>query len=104
MSPTVSGMRSVPRPLRLVSATGARKAEGLRIGEMGGLTEEAEAAGGMGGHELLQEQSPEQAGEHAHREEEARPARHPALAVERDAAARHDHVDVGMVAPTPTIP
>ena len=28
------------------------------------------------------------------RQEEAGAARHPALAVERDAAARHDHVDV----------
>ena len=44
--------------------------------------------------ELLQEQSAEQAREHTHRQEEARPARDPALAVERDAAARHDHVHV----------
>ena len=48
----------------------------------------------MGGDQLLQEQPAEQAREHAHRQEEAGPARHPALAVERDAAARHDHVDV----------
>ena len=47
--------------------------------------------------ELLQEQSAEQAREHAHRQEEAGPARHPALAVERDAAARHDHVDMRMM-------
>ena len=48
----------------------------------------------MGGDQLLQEQPAEQAREHAHGQEEAGPARHPALAVERDAAARHDHVDV----------
>ena len=51
----------------------------------------------MCGDELLQEQPAEQAREHAHRQEEARPARHPALAVERDAAARHDHVDMRMM-------
>ena len=54
--------------------------------------------------ELAQEQSPEQAREHPHRQEEAGPARHPARAIERDAAARHDHVHVRMMAPTPTIP
>ena len=37
-------------------------------------------------------------------EEEAGPAAHPARAVEREPAARHDHMDVRMVAPTPTIP
>ena len=46
----------------------------------------------MGGDELLQEQSAEQAREHAHGEEESGPAGHPTLAVGRDAAARHDHV------------
>lgn len=51
----------------------------------------------MRGDELLKEQSPEQAGEYAHREEESRPARHPALAVGRDAATRYDHVDVGVM-------
>ena len=46
----------------------------------------------MGDRKRLQEQPPEQAGEDAHREEEARPTRYPALAVGRDATARHDHV------------
>src|SRR5580704_13849281 len=45
--------------------------EALRRGEMGVVAEEAQAAGLLRGDELLQEQSPEQAGEHAHREEES---------------------------------
>ena len=61
------------------------------------IAEELQLAGLVSGDELLQEQPAEQAREHAHREEEARPARDPALAVERDAAARHDHVHVRMV-------
>ena len=61
------------------------------------IAEELQVAGLVGGDQLLQEQPPEQAREHAHRQEEAGPARHPALAVERDAAARHDHVDVRMM-------
>ena len=59
--------------------------------------EELQVAGFVGCDQLLQEQSAEQAREHAHRQEEAGPARHPALAVERDAAARHDHVDMRMM-------
>src|SRR3984957_14807418 len=49
------------------------------------------------GEESFQEQPSEQAREHAYRQEEAWPARYPACAVERDAAARHDHVDMGMM-------
>src|SRR5215813_9739137 len=64
--------------------------EGLCLGEMGVISEEAEAAGLVRGDELLQEQSSEQAGEHAHGEEESRPAGHPALVVQRDTTARHD--------------
>src|SRR5258705_13415531 len=59
------------------------------------VAEETEAADRVGGDELLQEQSPEQAGEHADGQEESRPTGHPALAVGRDATARHDHVHVG---------
>ena len=42
-------------------------------------------------------QPAEQARQHADWEEEAGPARHPVLAVERDAAARHDHMDMRMM-------
>src|SRR6202163_3196044 len=68
--------------------------ERLRVGERGMIAEECQVAGLVGCDQLLHEQPAEQAREHAHRQEEAGAARHPALAVERDAAARHDHVDV----------
>jgi hypothetical protein len=43
----------------------------LSIGEMNMVAEETEAADRVGGDELLQEQSPEQAGEHADGQEES---------------------------------
>ena len=60
------------RPLRVDDPLGLAERrqkgrEGLRIGEIGVVAKEAQAAGLVGGDELLQEQSPEQAGEHAHR-------------------------------------
>jgi len=61
--------------------------KGLRLGEMGVIAEEAQAAGRMGGRERREEQPSEQAGEHTHRQEEPRPAGHPVLAVGRDAGA-----------------
>ena len=71
--------------------------ERLQVGESGMIAEELQMAGFVGRDQLLQEQPAEQAREHAHRQEEAGPARYPAFAVERDAAARHDHVDVRMM-------
>ena len=59
--------------------------------------EELQVAGFVDRDQLLQEQPAKQAREHTHWQEEARPARHPALAIERDAAARHDHVHVRMM-------
>jgi hypothetical protein len=53
----------------------------LRIGEMDMVAEEAEAAGRVDCRERLEEQPPEQAREHAHRQEESRPAGYPALAI-----------------------
>src|SRR5258705_13912036 len=61
------------------------------------VAEETEAADRVGGDELLQEQPPEQAGEHADGQEKSRPTGHPALAIGRDATARHDHVHVGVM-------
>ena len=58
------------------------------------IAEELQAAGVVGGEQLLQEQPAEQAREHADGKEEAGPAGDPALSVERDAAARHDDVDM----------
>ena len=70
----------VDDPLGLVQRR-EMSCDGLRIGETGVVAEEAEAAGRMGGRERREEQSSEQAGEHAHGEEEARPAGHPMPAV-----------------------
>ncbi len=66
------------------------------------VAEELQAAGLVGREQPLQEQPSEQAREHAHRQEEAGSARYPALAVERDATARHDHVDVGVMGHAPS--
>src|SRR5436305_9769477 len=71
--------------------------EGFCMGELGMIAEELQLAGGISGGEFLQEQSSEQARQHAYREQKVRAARDPAVAVERESAARHDHVDVGMV-------
>jgi len=43
------------------------------------------------------EEPAEQLGEHVDRKKEGRPRRDPALAVERDPTARHDHVEVRVV-------
>ena len=51
----------------------------------------------MGVGERGQEEPPEQAGQHPHRQQKAGLAAHPARAVERYPAARHDHVDVRVV-------
>ena len=59
--------------------------------------EEGEPAGVMERDQPGEEQAAEQLAQHAHRQEEGRARRYPALPVERDAAARHDHVDVRMV-------
>src|SRR5216684_7673158 len=66
----------------------------MALGQLGVSAEELQAAGAVGGGQLLQEQSPEQPREHADGEEEARPAGYPTLAVERDPATRHDDVNV----------
>src|SRR5436190_9640938 len=71
--------------------------EGFCMGELGMIAEELQLAGGISGGELLQEQSSEQARQDAYREKKVRAARDPAVAVERESAARHDHMDVGMV-------
>src|SRR5205823_2915357 len=54
--------------------------------------------------ERRQEEPPEQAGKHAHRQKEPGLAAYPVRPVERYAATRYNHMNVRMVAPTPTIP
>jgi len=51
----------------------------------------------VSGIKPLQDQPAEQAREHAHGQEEVGSAGNPALAIKRDAAARHDHVDMRVV-------
>src|SRR5215472_10041701 len=68
------------------------------------LAKEREPACRVGVGERRQEQPPEQARQHPHRQEKAGLAAHPARPVERYPATRHNHMNMGMVAPTPTIP
>jgi hypothetical protein len=74
------------------------------LAQPGVVAEEGEPAGGMKLKQLRQEQAAEQFGQDTDRQQKTGPRRHPARAVQRDAATRHDNVDVGMVTPTPTIP
>ena len=78
--------------------------EGSRVGEHGVVAEKRETSGLVGGDELAQQQSPEQTRENPYRQQEPRAARHPARIIKGDAAARDDHVQVRVMAPTPTIP
>jgi hypothetical protein len=50
------------------------RGEGIALGQLGVITEELQAAGVVGGDQLLEEPSPEQPREHADGEEEAGPA------------------------------
>ena len=61
------------------------------------LAKEREPACRVGVGERRQEQPPEQAGKHPHRQEKAGLAAHPARPVERYPTARHNHMDVRMV-------
>ncbi len=61
------------------------------------LAVEVQAARGVQFEQPGQEQPAEQFSEHTHRQQKGRSGRHPALTVERDATAGHDHVDVRMV-------
>jgi hypothetical protein len=71
--------------------------EGAPVAETGLRAEEVQLAGGLQLEQPGQEQPSKQLAEDPHRQQEGRPRRDPALAVEREAAARHDHVDVRMV-------
>ena len=63
---------------------------------------EGKSSGAMELGQPGEEQAAEERAQHPHRQQEGRTRKYPAPAVERDAAARHDHVDMGTV--TPTIP
>jgi hypothetical protein len=74
-----------------------KRLEGSDVIEAGVNAEKLEASGPVGGDELGQEQSPEQARENLHGQDEVWPARHPPRAINGDAAAWYDHVDMGMM-------
>src|SRR5262249_30515606 len=70
--------------------------EGLAAMQVLDFAKEREPACRVG-VERRQEQPPEQAGQHSHRQEKAGLAAHPARPVERYPTARHNHMDVRMV-------
>ena len=78
--------------------------EGLRIRQRCMLAKELQLSGSMRRSEFLQNQPSKQRRQHLHGEEEVGTAGNPTGAVKREPAAGHDHVDMGMMAPTPTIP
>jgi len=90
------GRCGVDHPLGL-SCRGQILHKCLPIGEGVKRPEEVQLVGGEGGVERLEQQPPEEAREHAHGEEEPRSARDPPRTVEREAAAREDTVQMGMV-------
>jgi hypothetical protein len=71
--------------------------EGTGLLELGEIAEAFELASAMRLDKAVEEQATEQAREHPHRQEEARPTDDPAAAIKGDAASRHDAVDVGVV-------
>src|ERR1700674_5679516 len=71
--------------------------EGLGIGQIDMLAEELELTGTMGVLQLFEEATPEQPREYPDREEEPRLAGHPAVGIEREAAAGHDAVNMRMM-------
>lgn len=76
---------------------GEHAGEGIRLCQAGEIAEEAQPSRIMGHSQFLQEAATKQARQHAHGQKEARPARDPACAVGRDATARHDAMQAGMV-------
>jgi hypothetical protein len=74
------------------------------VGEVGVIAEETQAAGVVGGDQHLQHQGAEQPRQDFNWQEIFGTAADPPCAVERYPATRHDHVDMRVMAPTPTIP
>ena len=81
----------------LLADRGDMMLEPTVISEVCKSAEEPQLVRAMQGDKPFHEQSPEQHAEHAHRKEERRARGNPTLAVLCDAAARHDHVDMGMM-------
>ena len=71
--------------------------EAARVGEIGLFAEEGELAGLVQRDQPGQEQPAEESAQHPHRQEEGGTRRYPPPPIGRDAAARHDHVDMRMM-------
>lgn len=71
--------------------------EGLRFGQMCQHAVEGELAGVDESGEPFEEQTAEQCAQHTHRQQEGGTRGDPVRSTERDAAARHDHMEVRMV-------
>ena len=71
--------------------------EGPTVGEWCEAAEEGKPAGVVECDQSGEEQAAEQLAQDAHRQEERRSRRYPALPIECDAATRHDHVHMGVV-------
>jgi hypothetical protein len=76
---------------------GEEGVEGCPVSKASMLPVEGQTAVAMEPGQPLEEPAPEQPGEHAHGEEEGRPAGDPLRSVRRQAAAWHDHVGVRVV-------
>src|SRR5580704_16785086 len=73
------------------------RGEGLAPTQALDLAKECQSARRVGIGKRCQEQPPERAGKHPHRQEEPGLAAHPVRAVARYPATRHNHMDVRMV-------
>ena len=71
--------------------------EGPPLGKVCHGPEEAEPPGVVQSEQPGEEEPSEQLAKHAHRKQEGRTRRYPSASVRRNAAARHDHVDMRMV-------
>ena len=74
------------------------------VGEPAMIAEEVQATGVMRRGQHLQKQPAKQCRENLHGQKIVWAARDPRRSIGREAATRHDHVNMRVVAPTPTIP
>ena len=72
-------------------------AEGVRAFQLGQMVEKDQLTGPVQIHQPVQKQAPEQPRQNPHMQKEPRLAGDPPRAIGRQAAARNDHMDVGMM-------
>jgi hypothetical protein len=68
------------------------------VGERHEASEEGKSAGVVECDQSGEDQAAEQLAEDAHWQEKCRPRRYPALSIECDTAARHNHMHMGVAA------